>query len=243
MRFARSILSGAFFLLFGVGGLLISLVLLFPLPRTWPRKLFKASFCLFVWAAGATRLFRVELSPEDRKAIAALRGAVVVANHPSLIDIVILVSLMGESVCITKAAAGRNPFMRVIVRNVLIVNDGPMEVLDRARRSLAQGMNVVVFPEGTRTPVDAPKHVFHRGAAQIALRAPAPVETVSISSDPPVLGKAQHWWEVGERTTVYTVRYKGRIAIPDPQPSVLGASLHAEAARLTEQMRERIFAA
>lgn len=243
MRFARSILSGAFFLSFGAGGLLLSLVLLLPLPQTWPRKLFRASFCLFVWAGEVTRLFRVELSPADRKAIASLRGAVVVANHPSLIDIVILVSLMGESVCITKAAAGRNPFMRVIVRNVLIVNDGPIEVLERARRALSQGMNVIVFPEGTRTPVDAEKHVFHRGAAQIALRTAAPVETVFISSDPPVLGKVQHWWEVGGRTVVYTVRYRGRIQIPSPKPAVSATALHSEAAKLAEQMHERIFAA
>ena len=243
MRFARSILSGAFFLSFGAGGLLLSLVLLLPLPQTWPRKLFRASFCLFVWAGEVTRLFRVELSPADRKAIASLRGAVVVANHPSLIDIVILVSLMGESVCITKAAAGRNPFMRVIVRNVLIVNDGPIEVLERARRALSQGMNVIVFPEGTRTPVDAEKHVFHRGAAQIALRTAAPVETVFISSDPPVLGKVQHWWEVGGRTVVYTVRYRGRIQIPSPKPADSATALHSEAAKLAEQMHERIFAA
>ena len=243
MRFARSILSGAFFLSFGAGGLLLSLVLLLPLPQTWPRKLFRASFCLFVWAGEVTRLFRVELSPADRKAIASLRGAVVVANHPSLIDIVILVSLMGESVCITKAAAGRNPFMRAIVRNVLIVNDGPIEVLERARRALSQGMNVIVFPEGTRTPVDAEKHVFHRGAAQIALRTAAPVETVFISSDPPVLGKVQHWWEVGGRTVVYTVRYRGRIQIPSPKPAVSATALHSEAAKLAEQMHERIFAA
>lgn len=243
MRVARSILSGVFFVAFGVGALFFSLVLLFPLPSTWPRKLLKASFRLFVCGARVTHLFHVELSPEDREALAALRGTVVVSNHPSLIDIVILISLMGESVCVTKKAASRNPFMRVIVRNLLIVNDGPVEVLDRARRALAGGLNVIVFPEGTRTPADAPEHVFLRGAAQIALRAPAPMETVFISSDPPVLGKGQPWWDVGKRNIVYTVRRKGRIDRAAFCGAETADSMHSEAMKLTSLMRERIFAA
>lgn len=243
MRVARAILSGVFFVAFGVGALFFSLVLLFPLPSTWPRKLLKASFRLFVWLARMAHLFRVELSPDDREALAALRGTVVVSNHPSLIDIVILISLMGESVCVTKKATGRNPFLRMIVRNVLIVNDGPIEVLSRASRLLAKGVNVIVFPEGTRTPADAPEHVFLRGAAQIALRAPAPVETVFISSDPPVLGKGQPWWDVGARNIVYTVRCKGSIDRAASGGDATTDSMRSEAMKLTAQMRERIFAA
>ena len=244
MRFVRSILCAVFFLLFGVGGLLFSFVLLFPLPQAFSRRALRTSFRFFVWLGRKTRMFRVEMSPEDRQRLASLRGAVLVSNHLTLIDAVILISLAGDSVCVTKEAVSRNPFMRAVARNILIVNDSPVDVVRSAGRYLSSGVNVMVFPEGTRTPANAPEHVFRRGAAHIALQAGAPVETVSLSCDPPVLGKGQPWWDVGERTIVYTLRCRGRIGGPEACGGrESDVSARARAAELTAQMHERIFGA
>ena len=244
MRFARSALSAAFFFLFGLGGLLFSLVLLFPLPEPIARKALRGAFRFFVWLGGVTRLFRVEISPADRRALSSFRGAVVVANHLTLIDVIILFSLVGDSVCVTKEAVSRNPFMRAVARNILIVNDGPVEVLRRSRRHLAGGVNVIVFPEGTRTPAAAPVHMFHRGAAHIALRSGAPVETVLISCEPPVLGKRQPWWDVGDRPIVYTVSSRGRIEAQSHAGRTRRRDTpRARALALTGLMHERIFGA
>ena len=241
MRLARSILCAAFFLLFGAGGLVFSLVLLFPLPKSVARRILKASFRFFVWLGRVTCLFRVKISPTDRRTLASLRGSVVVSNHLTLIDVIILLSIIGDAVCVTKKSVSRNPFMRAVARNILIVNDGPLAVLRRARRHLAHNVNVIVFPEGTRTPAAAPVHVFRRGAAHIALRSGAPVETVSISCHPPVLAKRQPWWDVGGRTITYVVRCRGRIkGLP---VGGKGGGARARAAALTAQMHERIFGA
>ena len=62
MRVLRSILSAAFFLMFGIGGLLFSLILLFPVPKSCARGILRALFRLFAWAGGKTGLFRVEVS-------------------------------------------------------------------------------------------------------------------------------------------------------------------------------------
>ena len=233
LRFLRSILSALFFAMFGMGGILFSVALLFPFPPPRARRLLKASFRFFVWAGRVTGLFRVEISPEDRRRLAAVQGSVVVANHLSLIDAVILTALLGDSVCITKEAVSRNPFMRAVARNILIVRDNPIGVLESSREHLSRRVNVVVFPEGTRTPADAPRHRFRRGAARIALNAGAPIETVAISCDPPVLGKGQPWWDVGTRTVVYWIRCCGRIET--------GAA-RLSPTDLTAQMHERIFA-
>ena len=241
MRLARSILCAAFFLLFGVGGLVFSLVLLFPLPKSFARRSLKDSFRFFVWLGHVTRLFRVEVSLEDRRMLASLRGAVVVSNHLTLIDAIILLSVVGDAVCVAKESVNRNPFMRMVARNVLIVNDGPRDVLRRARHHLSQRVNVIIFPEGTRTPATAPSHVFRRGAAHIALLSGAPVETVSIACTPPVLGKHQPWWDVGGRTIVYEVRYRGRIELPHDADQQKNGAGRAQAAALTDKMYERIF--
>ena len=244
MRFLRSILSGAFFLAFGVGGLVFSAFLMMPVPKAFARRVQRVLFRLFVWLAKATRLFVVDVTPEDLERFRSFRGSVIVANHISLIDVVILISLLGDTVCITKKAVGRNPFMLMIARKILVVNDGvPEDVMRHAGRYLNEGVNVLVFPEGTRVPADASTHSFHRGAAHIAIAANAPVETVFISCDPPVLGKHQHWWDVGGRMVRYSLSYKGRMAAGEQPPHGAYAALRRAAQNLTCRLQERVFAA
>ena len=239
MRVLRSILSAAFFLMFGIGGLLFSFVLLFPLSKASARRILRMLFRFFVWAGGKTGLFAVDLSGEDRRRLQSATGSVVVSNHQTLIDAVILISLLGDSVCVTKKAVSRNPFMRVVARKILVVNDGPLAVVETADRYLRDGVNVVVFPEGTRTPVDAPEHVFHRGAAHIAIRSGVRVELVSMNCDLRILAKNQPWWDVGGRTATYSVRCKGSL---DPSAFVRdGQSRKATAANLTARMGEGVF--
>ena len=174
IRFSRSVLAAAFYLFFGIGGLVIGCCcfpfLAFIGVRPM-RTLVRASYKLFVWAAGAAGLFRVAISQSDRTRLASMHGRVVVANHITLIDIVILMAVLPDSTSIAKAAAKRNFFYSQIVRRIFLVNDDPAHVLDEAQRLLAQGVNIIVFPEGTRTPANAPFRRLHRGAAQLALHA------------------------------------------------------------------------
>ena len=239
MRILRSVLSAAFFLMFGAGGLLFSFLLLFPVSKPHARRILRGLFRFFVWAGGKVRLFDVAVSGGDRRRLGAVSGAVVVANHQTLIDAVILISLLGDSVCVTKEAVSRNPFMRVVARKILIVNEGPVSVVRAAAKYLRSGVNVVVFPEGTRTPADAPEHVFHRGAAHMAIQSDSPVETVSMRCDLEILAKRQPWWDVGDRTAVYSVECRGRI-----EPGgffASGMSSKDSAKALTLRMHKEIF--
>ena len=244
MRFARSCLSGVFFAAFAFGSVLLGF-LLFPILPLWGtgpsvqmrmRRLVRSTYRLFVWAARVTGLFRVEISPEDRRRLASLRGHVVVANHISLIDIIILVAYLGDSTAVAKSAAARNPFYSRIVRSAFLVNDDPEGVLARAGELVAQGVNMIVFPEGTRTPPDSSSRRLRRGAAQIALASGAPLQPVVIRCDPPVLAKGQPWHDVGDRTIVYTLKLKD--AIP-AQPSSIRS--HAAAVELTARICGSLF--
>ena len=246
MRLLRSILAGIFFLSFGLGSLLIGCIL-FPLillfgpnrcARRCMRALVRASYRLFVGAARVTGLFRVALSPDDRARLASTRGHVIVANHLTLIDVVIFVAVLPDATAIAKAAAGRNFFYSRIVNSVFLVNDDPARVLDEAGELLAQGVNLIVFPEGTRTPLHASRRKLRRGAAQIALHAHAPILCVRLDCDPPVLAKGQSWHDVADRTIVWTLRVKGEIPAravpPDGTP-------HAAAVALTDEIYGRIW--
>lgn len=258
MKFLRACLAGFFFMVFAAGGLLIGVVL-FPLAGCFTfaggrcaqgktpmrgeiaaarrRRMVRAAYRLFVVAARVTGLFRVEMSPECKCRLSALRGSVVVANHISLIDVVILVAFLGDTTAIAKVAASRNPFYSHIVRSVFLVNDNPEQVLDDTGRLLERGVNLIVFPEGTRTPPDAVDRKIRRGAAQIALAANAPLEVVHITCAPPVLGKHQPWYDVGDRTIVYTIQNRGTL-VPPPNPI---SSRHAEAVSITSRLAAILF--
>jgi len=235
-RIARSCLAAVFFLAFGTGGLVIGCICLPVLAMLGGRKmraLVRASYRLFVLAARLTGLFRVEISPNDLAILSGLRGRVVVANHLTLIDIVILVAILPDSTSIAKAAAKHNFFYSQIVRRIFLTNDDPLRLLAEARRLIGESVNVIVFPEGTRTPADATFRRLHRGAAQLALHTGADIQPIRISCDKPVLAKGQPWYDVADRTIVWTIRALDAIPVRSPAE---GHGTHAEAVALTEQI-------
>ncbi len=245
VRIARSALSGFFFLAFGVGSVLLGF-LLFPIllvvgrgprGRRRMRACVRASYRLFVWAARVTGLFRVDVSPEDMRQIASARGRIVVANHISLIDVVILMAFLPDSTAVAKAAAGRNPFYSRIVSSVFLVNDDPMGVLSSASELLSAGTNIVIFPEGTRTPPGTPRRL-HRGAAQMAIHSGVPIMCMSIACSPSVLAKGQPWWDVGSRVIHYSLRALGEIVPPKIKSDAIS---HAAAVSLTNDIESRLW--
>ena len=242
VRLPRGVLALLFFFAFGVGGLVLGCVLFPPLmlfrARRAMRALVRASYRLFVGAGRVTGLFRVVLSPEDRARFKAMRGCVVAASHPTLIDVVILLALLPDATAVAKAAAGRNFFYSRVVNAAFLVNDDPQRVLEEAKDLLARGGNLVIFPEGTRTPADAPRRKLHRGAAQIALHAGAPVQCVSVACSPPVLAKGQSAWDVGDCVVSFTLRARGEIPV---EAFASGAVPHAAAVALTDRIQSLLF--
>lgn len=202
------------------------------------RALVRVAYRLFVGAARVTGLFRVETPPEDRARLASVRGHVIAANHLTLIDVVVLIAVLPDATAIAKTAAGRNFFYSRIVNSVFLVNDDPIRVLAEARSLLAQGVNLIVFPEGTRTPANAPHRKLHRGAAQIALHAHAPVLCIGLDCVPPVLAKGQPWHDVADRTIVWTLRFQGEIPVREVPA---GGPSHAAAVALTDEIYDKLW--
>ena len=219
-------LSLSLFALFGAGALVLSVAvpLLGRPDRCHP--LLQKSWRVLLWMFEAVRLIRV-----DRGGIPSCSGCVVVANHPSLIDVVILVALMPRILPVAKHGLKRNPFMSLIVRNACLPDDETLPSV--AGRYLEKGWNVLVFPEGTRSPASG-MGKFRRGAMQTALRCGAPVVCVSLRQSRRILGKDQKPWDMGGETVEYST------SCTKPIPAVLenGESFHAAAARLAAEMQD-----
>jgi len=123
-------------------------------------------------------------------------GCLVVANHPSLIDIVFLISRVRNAVCIARKELLGNPFMSSAIKHSgYVVNNGSEQLISDCVSVLDQEMSLIIFPQGTRTPLSC-RFKFQRGAARIALQARAGVIPVFIECKPPHLMKGQRWYNV-----------------------------------------------
>jgi 1-acyl-sn-glycerol-3-phosphate acyltransferase len=128
-----------------------------------------------------------------------LKGKIVIANHPSLIDVVVLISLIPNANCVVKQSLWKNIFTRGILRNTGYLNNAePQDLIADCGKSLRQGSNLIIFPEGTRTKPGSPLS-FQRGAANLALRTGANFQRVLIQVSPPALTKGWPWYRIPPR--------------------------------------------
>lgn len=246
MRYIRSFFTVFCFAIFGIGGFLIGTVI-FPLtllivPKKNQRYVLIStvhySWKIFVFVMSFFRLIKVKV--ENKEKIKNLKGRVVVANHPSLIDIVLLISIVPNSVCIVKGSLANNFFIKHIIRKIYIVNNfDPSVVLNDAVKAINKGYNFIIFPEGTRTPLENTNHELklHRGFAQASLRAKAPILPIKIFNSPRVLTKSQKWYKVGSKRTNFIITILNEIF-----PSNFDESSHyIQAVRLTEEIERVLF--
>ena len=211
-QFGKIITSGVLFTFLGVGGFLCTLILrpiLALLPGGVKVRNRRAGhaisffFRLFVIGLSRSGILRVEAAGlEDPERLA---GSIILANHPSYLDIVILIALLPGAVCVVKEGVWTNPFFGPIVRAAgFISNTGPEKVLEEGAEALASGRIMVIFPEGSRTLPGHPLK-FHRGAAHLALRSGAPVLPVTITVAPPLLAKGHRWYHIPVATSLFTI--------------------------------------
>jgi len=226
----RSAASLALFALFGAGSILLSPVMLVLRSPGACQKTVRATWIPLVWLFRLTRLIRV-----DRGNLAPMRGTVIAANHPSLIDVVLVLALVPKTLFVAKHALKGNPFMSAIVRHTTLPDDERLP--DAAAEHLANGWNVVVFPEGTRSPAAGGLGPFRRGAAHVALKADAPLVALGIVQTPRrILGKHQWAWQMGDRPVTYSFR----VDVPTRERLAEGETMRNAAQRVTGLLRERI---
>lgn len=196
--------TGVCFAVFGIGGLVLSVFVfpvLLPMPRRKraqrARRVIQKSFALFMWLMESVGIMRFEVIGGER--LRRCRNTLVLANHPTLIDVVALVSLMPTASCVVKRALWKNPFMGGVVRAAdYIGNAEPETLIDDCADDLAAGNPLIIFPEGTRSQPGKPLR-FLRGASYIALKSGMPVLPVLVACNPTTLTKREKWYHIPHR--------------------------------------------
>ena len=164
-----------------------------------PKKRFQKYGRRFI--SGALRFFIfimhslgiVNLEVDNREKYRNLSSKIVVANHPSLLDVVMLLALMPNADCIVNASLN-NGILRGIIRQLFILNSLDLEELFKmCDESLKYGNCIVIFPEGTRTPRNG-KVILKKGAVRIAITCGCNIVPLHIGgTDKYGLGKKDPW--------------------------------------------------
>jgi 1-acyl-sn-glycerol-3-phosphate acyltransferase len=241
----RVVGTGVSFFSFGAGGLLMR-VLLFPainlfirdrqLRTKVARNLIRYAFRGFVELMRGLGVLRYEIKGLEKL---ERNGLLILANHPTLIDTVFLMAFVKGADCIVKSGLWNNPFTNGPVRAAgYIKNENGPELVEQCITSIKTGNNLIIFPEGTRTPRDG-TICFKRGAANIAVRGEHRVTPVTIGCMPLTLGKGEKWWKVPPRSPRFIIEVKDDI---DIQPFIAATDSDALAARRLTDYLQNFFA-
>ena len=187
--------------IFGIGALFIGLVL-FPVlalfldenkRRKHYAEIIHKSWKFFIWVIEVTKVIGVRINGN----LSDIRGKIVVASHPSLIDIILLIGQMPNSLCLAKKELLKNPIMRNIVKSLYIINDTDPEIFKKdAINALNDGYNIIIFPTGTRTQ-------------------PGEIVPIKIETDYPFLIKNHSPLDAGEKTVNYNITVLPEINISE----------------------------
>lgn len=201
------------FFVFGFIGILLGLVLL-PLAFVFIRdasirKHIARSTIgfLFDWFARLMRgLGVLDYRVSGAEHIETSGNRIIIANHPSLIDVVYLLSIFPMADCVVKKAITHNPFMRGAVQPAdYISNDDTGSFLEDSINRLKDGASLMIFPEATRTVPGQPL-AFKMGAASIAVRAGAEILPVVIKcSQSGYLSKHKPWYWIPQQKPNYEI--------------------------------------
>ena len=227
---------------FGVGAVILA-VFVFPFIRlfTLHRKDFGVvarayvshTFRVFL---GFLNLLHVSIRKvENEDDYRNIHSKIIIANHPSLLDFVYIMSLVPNSTCIVRGGLTRTP-LRGVIKQAYITNTTTFEdMCVECKKLTDMGCNVIIFPEGTRTPRHG-KNNYKKGAARIALYCGCDVQPIFIGgSDKYGLGKHDPLWSYNH-VEPYLYDFKKLPVISIDEYKDLSEPIAAK--RLTDKMEQ-----
>lgn len=224
----RVIGTGLSFVIFGLGGIILPMIAVPLLTITTRDKVLRErraqkvihhSFRVFVEIMRVVGILTYQVEGVEKLKTAKL----ILANHPTLLDVVFLISIVPNANCVVKGNLVRNFFTRGPIKTAgYIVNDDASDIITDASNAFEKGQALIIFPEGTRTtPAELLK--LKRGASNIAVRANADVTPVVIDCTPVGLTKQLPWYKVPIRKMHFTIQVRDVIKVEpfvrDIQPS------------------------
>lgn len=219
IKLIRSITILLLFGIFGIGALILN-ILIFPIAKLLLNKtnylyfssnIIQKLWQFFVLLCKITGMIQIKI--KDLEKIKSVRNKVIVATHPSFIDIVILLSIIPRSTCLVKSSLSKNPLLNNIINSIFILEDETVENLkSHTKYMIDNGFNVIIFPSGIRhRKNEYPK--IRKGAATIAMNAQKNIVALKYYTDYDFLFINQPIYEAGSKPVTYELSYAGEIDV------------------------------
>lgn len=214
----RVFVTGLSFVIFAVGGIIIGLAV-YPIlivfvdkekQKDKGQRVIHLAFAFFSWFMKFVGIYTLDVINRDQLHIP---NQFFIANHPTLIDVVILLSLIKSSDCVVKAALAKNPITKgPLLTAGYIINNSPEDLIEGCVNSLRNGRNLLIFPEGTRTK-NLTQLKFKRGAANISIASGYPMTPIIIECKPRILAKGQKWYKIPPLKPHYVIKVGKPISV------------------------------
>lgn len=200
------------FAIFGIVGTVTSFLCFLPgivcksvSARRVGQSIIRGLFQFFLWYLERCGLVMVEAG--ELAPLSKARGAILVANHPSYLDAVIITAKVPNVCCIMKSSLVGHPVLAGQARLAGYVdNRAGSGLIKTCIRRIQEGSNMLIFPEGTRSTgaLGPCKHGF----ALLARLTQRPVQSVIVQVMPSgFLGKSTPFFRIPE----FPVRYHLRL--------------------------------
>jgi 1-acyl-sn-glycerol-3-phosphate acyltransferase len=226
IRVSKGMYLGLMFLVFGFG-IIVENIIILPVLRviriiSAPEKfqlqnVNRSLFSAWLW------LLKIGGLLEFRPPAGTLRAgpSVIIANHPGLFDVIVLIRVIPKMSVMAKRSLGLSIGLKYImafsgyISSPESSNPGSaIHSLKAVKEILSQGYRFMLFPEGTRSPKGGMSH-FNPGAFRIAQMADVPVQPVLIKNTPPFMPKEDHWYYPPFERSVLELEYLEPIPPPE----------------------------
>lgn len=159
-----------------------------------------------IWAKCWCILMFVKVEVRNRELIDADSAYVFVANHQGAYDIFAIYGYLNHNFkWMMKKSLQNIPFVGlacIAAGHILVDRSSPSAIaktMDTARKRLANGMSLVIFPEGSRC-IDGKLQRFKRGAFKLATDFNRPIVPVTIDGSFNIMSKKAHSINPGKIT-------------------------------------------
>ena len=208
IKFIRGFFVIMVFTIFGIGSLILSFVFL-PVGGIFLKGEKKREFFSHIihklWNLYTQFFVVLKLIKIEMNNIQQLKGKIIVSTHPTFIDILLLIGIFDNSLCLVKQELLNNLFMKNIIKNVYIPNNIELDEFKKiCKEALNSGYNIIIFPTGTRT-IKGEDLKIHKGAAALQIETGADIIPIKIECDYPFLQKNRPIYDASDRIITYTI--------------------------------------
>jgi len=177
------------------------------------RNAITVSYHRYFAALHFLHIFRFDLTALDK--LRGEKGLILTANHPALMDALLIISRLPNVVCVMKAQVLRNVMFGAGAKMAgYISNESIRNIIKESTRELQAGSLLLLFPEGTRSGNNKIQP-FQGTVGAIARRTGCPVQSIFIEIDTEFLGKGWRPWHIPQFPINIRIRVGKRFIAKD----------------------------